>query len=180
MIAVWPSLEIERPRVGGRIEATRGSERRIAVDFATAPANAGLADGLGGRVEHDHQGVARLAAEVRLDQVACLDGLRAGGLPAGAGEGLLDPRREGAERDDDDEPGDRDGAAMRRHEAAEPAERADVRGGVHDLGRRRDSRGGDGGHRPAPERICWSSSSWRWTLPQTSSQIASTLSSPIR
>ena len=42
MIAVWPSGEIERPRVGGRIEATRGSERRIAVDFVTAPANAGL------------------------------------------------------------------------------------------------------------------------------------------
>ena len=118
-------------------------------------------------------------AKFRWMSVACLDGLGAVRLPAGPGERGLDLRREEAERDGEDRPGDRDGADVVGGPAAQPADRADrlrlLGRGCGDADGRVDDR-----HRLAPLTSSFRLRSCCWTEPQTSSQSASTPSSTIR
>ena len=128
------------------------------------------------RVDDNHQRRAREPAEVGLDQLSRLHRLRAVRLPPRPGERGLDLRREEAEPDRDDDPGDRDGAEVIGGPAAEPADRADCLGvlGRNDPGAelRRD-----GGHEPTAPISSWSEASCRWREPHTSSQRANTPSS---
>ena len=68
---------------------------------------AALGDRAVGAVHDDLDRRAGVAAEVVLGQLAHGDGLRAVGLPAGAGEVGLDLGREGAEADDQQQPHER-------------------------------------------------------------------------
>ena len=81
---------------------------------ATVRRNAGESTVWLGAVDDDHQAGAVEAAELALDEVADLDRLRAVGLPAGAGERVLDPRGEDPEADGEDRPGDEDDAGVAR------------------------------------------------------------------
>ena len=140
------------PRVSAqdaRDAVDRGRERRV-----TDPRDRGMDD--------DHQGRARLAAEMPVDQRARLHRLRAGCLPARARESCLDPRRQHPEADGDDDPGDEHGAEVVGRPGAKPTDGADRR------------------HRPAPSKIAFSSASCRCTLPQTVSQSSKTPASTTR
>ena len=75
------------------------------------------------RVDGDLQRVGAGAAEVGVELFADLDRFRAVGLPAGARERGLDPRRQHAEADGDHRPADEDGAAVGGGEAPEPPDR---------------------------------------------------------
>jgi hypothetical protein len=73
-------------------------------------------------VHDDHQRRGREAAELPVDGLADRQRLRAGGFPAGAGEGVLDLGREDAEADGDDRPEDGDGLEVGGGPAAEAAD----------------------------------------------------------
>ena len=126
-IAVCPSCEIEKPARGSATDATRGIGAQDACDAVDRGGELRLAHLRRRGVDDDHQGGARLAAEVAVDQLARLHRLRAGCLPARARERCLDPRRQHAEPDGDDDPRDEHGAEVVGRPGAETADRADGR-----------------------------------------------------
>jgi hypothetical protein len=71
-------------------------------------------------MDDDHQAVAAEPLEVLVDQIAGLDRLRAGGLPAGTGQRMLDLRREHAEADGEHDPADEDRAEVGGGAVTEP------------------------------------------------------------
>ena len=119
MIEATRESEWRSPSIARRQPGTRGSRR-------SAPASGGQPSGR-----------FSTPAEAPLNEIPRDDGLGAGCLPARTGERLFHARCEDAEAHHDNQPGDRDSPPVRRRPAPEPAERADVRGRVDDLGRRR-------------------------------------------
>ena len=121
--AVWRSGEIESPPA-----AAPHRHRRIALQLGFHPSQRPPERGIGDRpvrrVDHDHQAVAPEPAEVLVDQLPRVNGLRAGRLPSGPGQRLLDTRRADAEADGDHEPRRRDGREVRRGPAAQPPDGA--------------------------------------------------------
>jgi hypothetical protein len=129
--------------------ADAGARAQDLLDTADGEAEAAVARGEARRVDDDHQGRAREARKVPLDERARLHRLRAVRLPAGAGERGLDLRREDAERDREDRPAERHRADVVGGEAAEPADRAD---GLRVLERPRSGAGSarENRHRSTP------------------------------
>ena len=177
-IAVWPSAEIVDPGRGATTVATFGFVRSSCSTRETVGRKAGSVAVRLRRVDDDHQRRAREPAEVSLDQLSRLHRLRAVRLPPRSGERGLDLRREEAEPDRDDDPGDRHGAEVIGGPAAEPADRTDCLGvlGREDPGAERRR---DGGHEPTAPISSLSAASCRSREPQTSSQRANTPSSTI-
>ena len=165
MTAVWPSREIDCPGRGGDDRRSRagrrpGSARRR----ASAPANGGSP------TVCVVASARRPSARTRRGRRSCwstvsraCDRLGAGGLPAGARERVLDPRREEAEADGDDHPRDGDEPEVRGRPAAEPADRSERRfiGGRRPRGRASErrpksrSRTSDAGQAPTTTYSHW-------------------------
>ena len=76
-------------------------------------------------MDGDLQRVGAGAAEVAFGLFADLDRLRAVGLPPGAGERRIDPRREDAEADGDNGPGDENHATVGGCETAKSPDRSE-------------------------------------------------------
>ena len=153
MTAVSPSWLSVAPGWGAMTSAMRGSSSRMRGDLGQDLRAGALGDRAVGAVHDDLDRGAGVAAEVLLGELAGGDGLRAVGLPAGAGEVGLDLGREGAEADDEQQPHDGGEPGVVGDPDAEPAQRA---GAVAD-GRGRASgrvrRGGGGPSRSWQELV---------------------------
>ena len=114
--AVWRSGEIETPARGGSTLATAGSPFSFASTASQRPLEGGIGDGLVRRVNDDRQGVAPEPVEAPVDQLARLNRLGAGRLPAGSRQRCLHARREDAETHRDHDPRRR-----RRRRSASPS-----------------------------------------------------------
>ena len=112
------------------------------------------------RVDDHHQPVGAEAMEVAIHELARLDGLRSGGLPAGARQRVLDPGREHPQADRHHDPGGRHRGEMLRRPAAESPDRAHA------------------AHR-APCSRSSSAAAWRWMPPHTCSHRPNTSGSAI-
>ena len=104
-----------------------------------------LGDGSVGGVHDDLDGGGGVAAEALLGELACGDGLRAVGLPAGAGQVVLDLGGEGAEADDQQQPDAGDELGVVGDPEAEAAEGAGAEAGG-EVGGGAPRRGGGGAH----------------------------------
>ena len=125
MTAVRPSALIESAGLRRDDLGDARVGRSSAVACSTTCAAGGVVEGAGLGVHDDLQRGAGEAAELALDDVADGDGLRARGLPAGTGQGVLDLRGEGAQPETRDPPEDEDGAQVAGGPDPEAAERAE-------------------------------------------------------
>ena len=124
MTAVWPSREIglSRPRRDDLGHARVGLERPLGVGDDGLERRVARVLSVG--VHDDHQRGRGEAAELAVDGLADRQRLRTGGLPARAGQGMLDLGSEDAEADGDDRPGDGDELEVGGGPAAEAADRS--------------------------------------------------------
>ena len=124
--AAWRSGEIDTPARGGTTVVTAGSLFSLSSTASQHPLERGIGDGPVGRVDDDRQAVGPEPVEVPVDQLARLNGLGAGRLPAGSRQRRLDARREDPEAHRDHDPRRRDDAEVRGGPATEPPDGSDV------------------------------------------------------
>ena len=172
-MAVRPSaLRVPASALGGTTVETASSPSRMRWTSATVARNAGSAAVSVSEATTTWSALLAVPPKAPCDRLAHLDRLGAGVLPARSRQGGLDPRREGAEADDEQRSRRRDDAPVGGRPAAEAPDGADLREFRGRVGR-------EGGHDDTPATAAESSEAWRSMLPQTASQIAITVSSAI-
>ncbi len=145
-ITVWPSCDT----CGGATDETRG----VGLEDLLRPGDGRIE--VARAVDDGHERVPALTGERAVDRVPRGDGLRSGGLPARARQRVLGPRRENAQAERHDGPGDRDEPRVRGRPAPKPPDGAD-RGHRGTSPEKHDVRRSttDAGHAPTTANSHW-------------------------